>query len=44
MNIHTTDCYENLYADIPQTLLPKEYGGEAGSLEELTGTYVFVIL
>lgn len=28
---------EEIYKTVPQNLLPKEYGGDAGTLQELTG-------
>jgi hypothetical protein len=28
---------ESLYKEVPKRILPEEYGGEAGTLEDLTG-------
>lgn len=35
--IHFHSNLESLYKFVPQKMLPKEYGGEAGTMEELTG-------
>lgn len=34
--IHFHSNLESLYKFVPQKMLPKEYGGEAGTMEELT--------
>lgn len=35
--IHFHSNLESLYKFVPQKMLPKEYGGEAGEMKELTG-------
>lgn len=37
--IHFHSNLESLYKFVPQKMLPKEYGGDAGTVEELTGVY-----
>lgn len=37
--IHFHSNLESLYKFVPQKMLPKEYGGEAGTMEELTGEF-----
>ncbi|KPJ11745.1 Alpha-tocopherol transfer protein-like [Papilio machaon] len=39
IRVHNQD-YEALYKEIPKRLLPKEYGGEEGELQELTDYWV----
>lgn len=39
MNIHGSDNYEKMYEDIPQHILPKEYGGNGPSINELKGKF-----
>lgn len=36
MFMHGTN-WEALYKEIPQELLPNEYGGKAGTMKELNG-------
>ena len=38
MHVHGNDM-ESLYKEIPQKILPKDYGGEKLSLAELTGEF-----
>ncbi|GAB0090856.1 hypothetical protein DMENIID0001_056240 [Sergentomyia squamirostris] len=42
--LHVHGALENLYKHIPQKLLPIEYGGEGGSLEDLTTCWENMIL
>lgn len=35
--------YENLNKDIPKSILPKEYGGDESTIEELTGKRIFIV-
>lgn len=37
--IHFHSNLESLYKFVPQKMLPKEYGGEAGTAAELTGKF-----
>lgn len=36
MQIHMSSDWSNLYEDVPKRILPKEYGGEDSTVEELT--------
>lgn len=38
--IHFHSNLDSLYKFVPQKMLPKEYGGEAGTMEELTGKFI----
>lgn len=42
--IHFHSNLESLYKFVPQKMLPKEYGGEAGTVEELTGEFESLFL
>ncbi|GAB0090855.1 alpha-tocopherol transfer protein-like [Sergentomyia squamirostris] len=42
--LHVHGDFENLYKHIPQKLLPIEYGGEGGSLKDLTTCWENMIL
>jgi hypothetical protein len=39
LQTHIHADFESLYKEVPKRILPKEYGGEAGPLEDLTGEY-----
>lgn len=41
--IHFHSTLDSLYKFVPQKMLPKEYGGEAGTVEELTGKFAHFI-
>lgn len=40
MNIYTGD-YHELFEKVPKSMFPNEYGGEAGTIEELIGDNYF---
>lgn len=40
--IHFHSNLESLYKFVPQKMLPKEYGGDAGTVTELTGMYAII--
>jgi hypothetical protein len=37
LQTHFHADFESLYKEVPKRILPEEYGGEAGTLEDLTG-------
>lgn len=42
MRVHGDD-YESLYKEISKDVLPKDYGGDGMSLDELTGILILPI-
>jgi len=43
MRVHGDD-YESLYKEISKDILPKDFGGDGMSLDELTGNYNTICL
>lgn len=41
INVIKSNNMEELYSAIPKSVLPTEYGGEAGPIQELVGMYVY---
>ena len=37
LQTHLHADFESLYKEVPKRILPEEYGGEAGTIEDLTG-------
>jgi len=37
LQTHFHADFESLYKEVPKRILPEEYGGEAGTIEDLTG-------
>lgn len=39
LHVYTQKMMQNYFKDIPANILPVEYGGTNGTLQELTGNY-----